>query len=513
MDNGEGMVTFVSNNSFVADPAFDGMRKHLAGDFDLIYVLDLGGNVRKNPKISGTTHNVFGIQVGVSINVFVRHSKGRKIFYNRVDDFWRKEDKFSFLESCGTCTEVKWQEIFPDNKQTWLTKGLRDDFDKMMPLAAKEVKSGIGGEALLKVFCRGIETTRDSWAYNFNYSELCKNMRSTINIYNRQALDWRTVARQSNVDDFVLADSSAISWSSSLKSYLKQGVVINFSEDCIRKAFYRPFCESYLYFDRYLTHRRGRWHHIFPLPSSEDNRIICLKGVGGDKPFFVLMANRCVDVSMVGFGSGTQCFPFLTFRTDGTHRTENVTDWAAEQFSAALATEVDKRQIFHYVYGLLHSPEYRDKYKANLKREFPRIPLPKDIESFRAFVSAGERLGDLHVNYESQQEYPLEKIETPGKKLNWRVGKMKLTKDKSAILYNDFLTLAGIPPEVFEYRLGNRSALEWIIDRYQVRTDKRSGIVNDPNRPEDPQYIVRLIGKVITVSLETVKIVRGLPPM
>jgi predicted helicase len=176
MDNGEGMVTFVSNNSFVADPAFDGMRKHLAGDFDLIYVLDLGGNVRKNPKISGTTHNVFGIQVGVSINVFVRHSKGRKIFYNRVDDFWRKEDKFSFLESCGTCTEVKWQEIFPDNKQTWLTKGLRDDFDKMMPLAAKEVKSGIGGEALLKVFCRGIETTRDSWAYNFNYSELCKNL-------------------------------------------------------------------------------------------------------------------------------------------------------------------------------------------------------------------------------------------------------------------------------------------------------------------------------------------------
>ncbi|MFC1835797.1 type ISP restriction/modification enzyme [Thermodesulfobacteriota bacterium] len=174
---------------------------------------------------------------------------------------------------------------------------------------------------------------------------------------------------------------------------------------------------------------------------------------------------------------------------------------------------MDRWQIFHYIYGFLHSSEYREKYQANLKRELPRIPLPKSIEQFRAFTSAGERLADLHVNYEDQPEYPLEKIENPDKPLDWRVEKMKLKKDKTAIVYNDFLTLAGIPPETFEYGLGNRSALHWIIDRYRVRTDKRSGIVNDPNRADDPRYIVRLIGKVITVSLETMKLVKSLPDL
>ena len=173
----------------------------------------------------------------------------------------------------------------------------------------------------------------------------------------------------------------------------------------------------------------------------------------------------------------------------------------------------DKWHIFHYVYGLLHSPDYREKYKANLKRELPRIPLPQTIDQFHAFVSAGERLADLHVNYETQPEYPLEEILHPVDPLNLRVEKMKLTKDKTAIIYNGFLTLGGIPPEVFEYKLGNRSALEWIIDRYQVRTDKRSGIVNDPNRADDRWYIVRLMRKVITVSLETMKIVNGLPSL
>jgi len=220
------------------------------------------------------------------------------------------------------------------------------------------------------------------------------------------------------------------------------------------------------------------------------------------------MTNLIPDFHLL---SDTQCFPFYVYDEDGANRRENITDWAVEQFNAALASDVDKWQIFHYVYGLLHSPEYRKKYEANLKRELPRIPLPKDLDYFRAFAEAGERLADLHVNYEDQPEYPLEKIETPGKQLNWRVQKMKLTKDKQAIVYNELITLAGIPPEVFEYRLGNRSALDWIIDRYQIRVDKRSGIVNDPNRPDDPEYIVRLIGKVITVSLETVRIVKELP--
>jgi len=223
------------------------------------------------------------------------------------------------------------------------------------------------------------------------------------------------------------------------------------------------------------------------------------------------MVNAIPDLNL--YGDPQQSFPFYTYNEDGTNRSDNLTEWAVEQFLSVLGIRPEKWEIFHYVYGLLHSPEYREKYKANLKRELPRVPLPKDIEQFQAFVEAGEKLADLHVNYESQPEYPLEKIENDDKPLDWRVQKMRLTRDKAAIVYNDFLTLAGIPAEVFEYKLGNRSALEWIIDRYQVHRDKRSGIVNDPNRADEPQYIVQLIGKIVTVSLETIKIVRTLPPI
>jgi predicted helicase len=276
---------------------------------------------------------------------------------------------------------------------------------------------------------------------------------------------------------------------------------------------YRPFFKQFYYFERVFNECLYTNPQILPVSSTEtENCVICVTDHASEKPFMVLMTNILSDLHLVGAGCGTQCFPFYVYDETGSNRRENITDWVLEQFAAALGAKVDKWQIFHYVYGLLHSPEYREKYKANLKRELPRIPLPKSIDQFNAFVSAGERLADLHVNYESQPEYPLERIET-GKTLNWRVQKMKLAKDKTAIVYNEFLTLSGIPPETFAYRLGNRSALEWIIDRYRVHTDKRSGIVNDPNRADDPQYIVRLIGKVIAVSLETMKIVKALPSL
>jgi predicted helicase len=204
-----------------------------------------------------------------------------------------------------------------------------------------------------------------------------------------------------------------------------------------------------------------------------------------------------------------QCFPFYTYNEDGSNRQENITDWALGQFRTYYSdTNISKWDIFHYVYAVLHHPQYREKYAANLKRELPRIPFTPD---FWGFAEAGKQLAQIHVHYEEQDEYPLDMLENDDLPLNWRVEKMRLSKDKAQIVYNDFLTLAGIPPETFEYRLGNRSALDWVIDQYQVKTDKRSGIVNDPNRFDNPQYIVRLIGKVITVSLETMKIVKNLP--
>jgi predicted helicase len=210
-----------------------------------------------------------------------------------------------------------------------------------------------------------------------------------------------------------------------------------------------------------------------------------------------------------GFGTGTQCFPFYTYTQDGNNRSENITDWAFNQYQTQYKDDkITKKDIFNYVYGLLHSPVYREKFEANLKRELPHIPFAPD---FWSFANAGKQLADLHVNYETQPEYKLTWIEEESAKVHYRVDKMVLAKDKTKIKYNDFLTLAGIPPEVFEYRLGNRSALEWIIDQYQVSPNKRSGITNDPNRADDPQYIVHLIGKIITVSLATIKLVKSLP--
>ncbi len=203
-----------------------------------------------------------------------------------------------------------------------------------------------------------------------------------------------------------------------------------------------------------------------------------------------------------------QSFPFYTYDEDGRNRRENITDWALEQFRGHYRDgSIGKWDIFHYVYGLLHHPTYRERYQANLKRDLPHIPYVPD---FWAFATAGERLGEIHVGYEDVDAYPLRFVETPDTPLDWRVEKMKLSKDKTGVKYNDFLTLDGIPAKAFDYRLGNRSALEWVIDQYRLKTDKRSGIVNDPNRADDEEYIVRLIGKVVAVSLETVEIVEEL---
>jgi predicted helicase len=204
----------------------------------------------------------------------------------------------------------------------------------------------------------------------------------------------------------------------------------------------------------------------------------------------------------------------LSFRSPETVPIAARTSLTGPSSNFALTTAIRRlpSELFYYTYAVFHHPEYREHYAANLRRELPRIPFVGgcDSEVFRSLVTSGQRLAEIHVHYEDQPEYPLTKTEKVGEKLDWRVTKMRLSKDRTKLVYNPFLTLCGIPPETYEYRLGNRSALEWVIDQYQVSTDKRSGITNDPNRNDDPQYILRLIGQVITVSLETVNIVRSL---
>ena len=522
-----GVVAFVTNNGFLDGIAFDGMRKHLAEDFDAIYILDLSGNVRKNPKLSGTTHNVFGIQVGVSINFFVK--KGNqpethtKIFYARVDEFWRKEDKYRYLDSKEHYRNIEWNPIIPDQRNTWLTEGLHADFETFIPMGTKEAKSVKGevDDVIFKTYSSGIKTSRDVWAYNFNRNTLTENMSQTIQTYNEEVDRWkRREERDANVDNFVVYDDKKISWSRDLKLDLKRGKSAECAEYKMRDSLRRPFTRTHLFFDRILNEEVYVFPSIFPTVETEtENRVICVSGRGHDV-FRCHIANRITEYKFSNSSNGgTQCFPFYTYDEDGTNRRENITDWALEQFRGHYQDDaITKWDIFHYVYGLLYHPDYRERYQANLKRELPHLPFTPDTGSesstgFWRFAKAGQRLSEIHISYEDMPEYRLEFIETPDMPLDWRVEKMRFSKDKTQIVYNDFLTLAGIPPKALAYRLGNRSALEWIIDQYRVKEDKRSGIINDPNREDDPQYIVKLIGKVITVSLETVEIVEGLPKL
>jgi len=290
--------------------------------------------------------------------------------------------------------------------------------------------------------------------------------------------------------------------------------VLSYNSVNLRKSLYRPFTQMYLYFDKYLDERRYQMPFIFPTIATEArNQAICVPGNGGRTNFWTFISCQIPSLSLTSIDTN-QCFPFYTYAEDGSNRCENITDWALAQFQQRYGDSsqapLTKWDIFHYVYALLHHPDYRTKYAANLRRELPRIPF---VQDFWAFAQAGARLAAIHVHYEAQPEYPLTVVEKPDQPLDWRVERMKLNKEKTSLVYNDFLTLDGIPPAVFDYKLGNRSALEWIVDQYRVSVDTRSGITNDPNQADDPQAIVRLIGQVITVSLETVQLVHGLPPL
>ena len=506
----QGIVAFVTNNSFLDGISFDGMRKHLTDDFDAIYMLDLGGNLR---KYSGDS-NVFGIRVGVSINFFIkkkiREPTRSSIFYVRVEETRKKEDKFHYLDLREHYQNIEWQLIKPDKNYTWLTEGLSSEFENFIPMGSKAARRGKDEviEVIFKHYSNGVKTNRDAWAYNFNRCTLLENIQRMTECYNEQVFKWnQREFINTNLDDFVVNDDTKISWSESLKKQLKGSKIAEYAELKVRDSLYRPFTKSNLFFDRILNERVYGFPTIFPTPETEiENRVICV-GEYGRKNFAILMSNCIPDLNF--YGDPQQSFPFYSYSENGTHRRENVTGWALQAFRSQYKDEtISKWDVFHYVYALLHHPDYREMYQANLKRELPRIPFLPD---FWSFVKAGRRLAEIHVFYEDEPEYHLDFIETPGVSLDWRVEKMKLSKDKTCIRYNDFLTLAGIPPEAFDYRLGNRSALNWVIDQYRVKTDNRSGITNDPNRPDDPQYIVKLIGKVITVSLETVKAIKGLP--
>lgn len=508
----DGIVCYVTNNSFVDQFAFDGMRRHLLQDFTQVYHLDLHGNVRKNPKLSGTTHNVFGIQVGAGITIAVRRAGTEKFLkYHRVPENWRKTEKLAYLKQVGSIGGVEWQTLAPNARHHWLTEGMEADFDTFLPMGSKETKASktLDVHAIFKTYSLGVVTSRDDWAYDFSDRHLAEKMQRFAENYNVEVMRWANAGLPDEaVDNFVNSDTGFLKWSDRLKEALVKRETISFNPAEVRKAMYRPFCKQFLYFDHLLNQRRYQQHHLFP-NSETQSPAISIRTFTSNAPFQCLMTDCIPDFHMTG---DTQCFPLFTYSLNGVLRRDNITDWALAQFQAQYGTGVTKPDIFHYVYALLHAPAYRERYKENLKRDLPRIPfVPAD--AFAAFADAGRTLAALHISYEQADEYPLKQIVNKDVPFSWRVSKMRLTKDRAGVVVNDSLTLSGIPPEVFQYKLGNRSALEWVLDQYQVSVDKRSGITSDPNRADDPEYIARLVGRVVTVSVETEKCVRGLPPL
>jgi predicted helicase len=346
------------------------------------------------------------------------------------------------------------------------------------------------------------------------------------------------------LDDFVSYDK--LKWSRNLKRWFRQEDELKFKPTDVRDSAYRPFTRLKLHYARMFIDEVGTTEHLVPTKRAEkENKILCLN-VTVERPFCSLMTNAIPNLVYAGgFGCATYAFSLFTYSEDGKHKQDNVTPKARTLFQIFYADDtITQADIFHYVYAVLHHPAYRTRFAENLKRDLPRIPFvgvaagEKDAsffplsavekmqgdktpdhkpeasaKLFHAFAAAGKQLADLHVNYESQKEFKLQHIENKEVKLDWRVEAMKLTKDKSAIIYNDFLTLSGIPPEAFDYKLGNRSALEWVIDQYRASKDDHGNITSDPNRLDDEEYIVRLIGQVISVSLETQKLVNSLPPV
>lgn len=506
----DGIVCFVSNNGFVAKRAFDGVRQHFRADFSAIYHVDLHGDVRENPKLSGTTHNVFGIQVGVGITLAVRRkaSSKRSLHYWRAPEDWRKEEKLEYLARQGSVKNIDWTSVEPDALNNWIHLANADEYGSFLALGTREAKFAKeqATDVVFRTYSGGIKSNRDSIVYDFDAERLASRMEAFIDRYNSEVDRYsRIKAKPENVDAFV--NYALLKWDGTLKQHLADGRHGEFSRKNIRTAMYRPFTRKHLYFDRLFNNSVYLQGKFFPNEKAEsENRAIVVT----NEPqidFSALMVNviPCLHLG----GRQGQCFPFYVYDRDGASKQENITDWALERFRTHYSdTSISKWDVFNYIYGMLHHPEYRRTFAENLQRDLPRVPFATE---WRPVTDAGAALSNLHVFYETVEPWPLQWIETPGVALTTHVERLVLSKDRRELRVNKSLTLREIPSETFDYRIGNRSALGWVIEQYQIRPEGTEPAV-DPNRIEDPAYLVKLVGKVVRVSVETSRIVAALEP-
>ncbi|MGA5700793.1 DEAD/DEAH box helicase [Peterkaempfera bronchialis] len=542
----EGVVAFVSNGGYIDGNTADGLRKSLTDEFSAIYCYNLRGNQRSHDwKREGGKIFGSGSQNTVAILILVKGGQGAEkdcaLHYCAIGDSLSREDKLRILAQQDLNT-VDWQQIIPNASGDWVNQ--RDErFTTFQAIGKKDKKDS--SFSIFELHSSGLMTGRDSWVYNFSKQRVMENMESMIDFYNDQVDGFAdhckatgvAAPKASDVERFIDLDPKKISWDRADKNRIAKGERYSFQRERIFTSFYRPFTREFAYFDRKLNNTVYQLPHIFPTPDHE-NFGFYITGAGTDEPFSALMADAVPDRHAVGTKSIGPLFArymyrelsqgddlFAAVEDDGYERVDNITDAALRFYQQSYDdAAITKDDVFYYAYGLLHSPQYRERFAANLKRSLPRIPKVRD---FRGFAEAGRKLADLHLHYEQAEPYkgiletPTGDVSaTPPSEL-YRVAKMKIPKskgqvDRSTIIYNTRIKLTNIPEEAYRYQLGARSAIEWIIDRYQVTVDTKgkSGITNDPNDwSDDPRYIIDLLKRIVTVSLETMKIVDSLPEL
>jgi predicted helicase len=541
----EGVIGFVTGAGWIDREFAKGMRKHISEEFKSIYVINLRGDIRKNMLSKGKAgegENVFGqgSMTGIAIVILVKKpvTLERNIWYYDIGNNLGKSEKLTILNNYASINEVKksnkFQIIEPDENYNWINKG-DVKFNSFLSVGSKKNKNQ---PSIFAEHSLGISTNRDVWCYNYSANKLttsCKLMIETFNL----SVDKYSRLKASAIKKTVTADPKKIKWSDDLFKYISRGQSNNFEPDKIRIAKYRPFTNTYLYSSNAFNDRQGRNLKFFPNDKLR-NLVIATSGIGSRNGLSALMSDVILDLNMLE--AGAQCFPLKIYEKkelgEGLFSektapndyavTDGITAEGLKRFLNAYVGETfTKEDLFYYVYGLLHSSDYRERFQNNLSKELSRIPSVKRFEDFMTFSKAGRKLGDLHVNYENVEPYPvlfkegsLIHPQTSDPKKFYRVEKMKYgnKKDKTTVIYNKNLTIQNIPLEAYDYVVNGRSALDWVMDRQCVKTDRSSGIVNDANdyaneTMNNPKYPFELFQRVITVSLETMKIVRSLPKL
>jgi len=522
LDN-DGIVCFITNNSFINTKTFDGFRKCVQDEFDHAYIIDLGGNIRELSGKDGIYLNeentIFGVSaaVGIAIMFLVKKKSVSKLpcnvyYIHPTDIRATRKEKFEFIQA-NKIQDINFQLIEPDKNNNWINLS-DNDFESLLPIASKDVKAKRSDAALFGLYSLGISTNRDEWVSNFSKKHLGMRMDYFLRYYN---------SLSSNYSKW----EEKIKWSRNLKRRLSQGKKESFEEKSISKMFYRPFVNKYIYNSDLCIDEKGSASDFF-----RGDNLVILWRYGDRIDFCISATNNIPNLNIYGLDPA-QYIALYRYTKEGT-RIDNLTNWGLMQFTEHFKDEkITKEDVFHYTYGTLHNPAYRIKYEMNLKREFPRIPYYKDFHKWAAW---GKELMNLHVNFETVEPYPLRIINTtPAQSpkqaklidiaakqgnqlveeptLEYYTPKAKLKTDKEAgqIILDEVTTLSGIPPEAWEYKLGNRSALEWVLDQYKEKKPSDPTILEKFNNYRFADYkdkVIDLLKRVCTVSIETVRIMK-----